>query len=131
MNGKPSLISDLMVDKSSLQSSKLDQLTLESWINLKEQSEDGFAPLLKSFLLENPEVYNPDLSEGDGVTLRTLSYASDLLLNHSSASKPVNAALTALLGKDIAERLHDHIKSNDLIKPQAPTHRPDDLAPDN
>lgn len=130
MSNKPSLISDLMVDKSSLQSSKLDQLTLESWINLKEQSEDGFAPLLKSFLLENPEVYNPDLSEGDGVTLRSLSYASDILLN-PSAGKPVNAALTVLLGKDIAERLHDHIKSNDPSKPQAPAQKPDGLAPGN
>lgn len=106
------------------------KVSLNEWIEMMEQSENGLNPALKEFVLGNPDLYNPNLNEGDGVTPRSLALASMVL---SQPKQGVLAAHTLqyLLGDDVLQRFTKHIKSkveyyNDLMEKFAPNKKEQD-----
>lgn len=53
--------------------------SLEDWLELKDKSPAGVDPILGDFLRANPDYFDPNKAEGDGVTLRQLGILSDNL----------------------------------------------------
>lgn len=87
------------------------EFSMAEWIEAMEKTKDGLNPLLKDFILKNPDLYNPDLNEGEGVTPRALGQASKIL------SQPVRNAVVAqaledTLGKEVLQRLSQHVQDN-------------------
>jgi hypothetical protein len=104
--------------------------SLEDWIDLKQKSSDGFDPVLKDFVRANAEKFDPNKFEGEGVTLRTVSHASDLLrtVNHGRQEFPEGSTwvapkqiLAAVLSPEMADDLIQFAQGKGLeVDTQAP-----------
>lgn len=55
------------------------KVTLEDWLELKDKSPAGVDPVLGDFLRANPDYFDPNRVEGEGITLRQLGILSDNL----------------------------------------------------
>lgn len=100
------------------------EVTLNEWIEMMEQSENGLNPTLKEFVLKNPDLYNPKRDEGDGITPRSLTLAS-MILSQPKQGVLVAHTLQDLLGDDVFQRFTKHIETkvqyyNDLMAKMAP-----------
>jgi len=87
------------------------EVPLSEWVEMMEKTENGLDPSFKDFLLKNPDLYNPNMIEGDGVTPRSLTLAS-MILSQPKKGALVAQTLEDLLGKEVLQRFSKHLATN-------------------
>lgn len=90
-------------------------ISLENWIDFK-QKHDGIDPVLKDFVLANAEQFDPNKFEGDGVTLRSVGHASDVLRTINSGRQEFPVGSTWSAPKQILAAMLSPEMADDLIK---------------
>ncbi|WP_274644882.1 hypothetical protein [Pseudomonas serbica] len=99
------------------------KVSLEDWLELKDKSPAGVDPVLGDFLRANPAYFDPNRSEGEGVTLRQLGVLSDNL-TRLNMDKPMiqqgsewiapKLVLHNYLGEKIMNELIDFAKAKGI-----------------
>lgn len=99
------------------------KVTLDGWLELKGKSAAGVDPVLGDFLRANPDYFDPNRAEGDGITLRQLGALSDNLKS-LNRDKPIiqqgsewvapKLVLHNYLGEKIMNELIDFAKAKGL-----------------
>jgi len=99
------------------------KVTLDGWLELKGKSPAGVDPVLGDFLRANPDYFDPNRAEGDGITLRQLGTLSDNLVS-LNRDKPIiqqglewvapKLVLHNYLGEKIMNELIDFAKAKGL-----------------
>lgn len=90
--------------------------TLEDWISVTQKTSQGLDPVLLDYMRANAEKFDPKKAEGDGVTLRAVGMAADVLSKANKGHQAFPSGSVWVAPKLILESLLTPKMAGDLIQ---------------